>query len=1052
MEEATGHQCPFCNPVAECVFHRGQLVVGLWDAFPVSPGHALLVPIRHVSSWFEATREERIELLDSVDIARERVLQRHQPHGFNIGVNIGEVGGQTVPHLHVHLIPRYPDDAPDPRGGVRWVIPGKANYLARQAAGLELLPDLPHQQALVQGESDPLLPHLRVQLQRSVAADIAVAFVLRSGVDRLMEHLRDMLDRGGRLRLLTGDYFDVTEPEALSQLLDLEGRLELRVFETAGGSFHPKAYIFHHADGQAVAYVGSSNLSAAALGDGVEWNYRVISSQDARGLRDVMDGYERLFRHPSTKPLTVDWIEEYRKRRRTVQVAAVELPLERPEPPPTPHIVQQEALAALSRTRQAGNTAGLVVLATGLGKTWLTAFDSNRPEYNRVLFIAHREEILAQAMATFRRIRPMARLGKYTGTQKDLTANVLFASIQTLGRQRHLTLFARDSFDYVVVDEFHHASAPTYRRLIDYFTPKFLLGLTATPERTDGGDLLSLCGNNLVYRCDVPAGIEHGLLCAYKYFGVPDEVDYANIPWRSNRFDEEALTNAVATQKRATNMLEQYRKRSGKRTIAFCCSHRHADFTAQFFRDHGVKAVAVHSGATSAPRAASLEQLQAGALDVVCAVDMFNEGIDLPAIDTVMMLRPTESRILWLQQFGRGLRNAAGKPYLTVIDYIGNHRAFLIKPRALFGLGDGFRDVALMLERVLNGTAELPPGCEVTYDLAAIDILRSLLPIGPAADLIKEFYLDFRERQGIRPTASECYQEGYNPRAIRAAHGSWLRFVEHMGDLSAEDKQVVEQHDGFLRALEITPLTKSFKLITLLSMLGAARFPGEIGIEELLDGFVRLVDRTPSLKAEIDIPLSNPQAVRRLLEENPINAWAGGRGTEGGPYFAYADGVFRTTFVVAAPLRESFVMLVRELVEWRLAEYIGRVPPPAESSGTEFIAKVIQSSGRPIIMLPDRTRTTGVPRGTVPLRVGDQRYEADFAKVALNVIRTPGDKQNQLAEVLRGWFGPKAGQPGTSHRVQFRLADGVWVMSRCDGSHVVESDRGTHTTSGDGEG
>ena len=230
---------------------------------------------------------------------------------------------------------------------------------------------------------------------------------------------------------------------------------------------------------------------------------------------------------------------------------------------PQPHAVQVEALTALEATRAVGNKVGLVVLATGLGKTWLSAFDTSRPEYVRVLFVAHREEILTQARETYRQIRPDARLGMYTGTEKAPEADVVFASIQTLGRRDQLPRFAPSTFDYIVVDEFHHAAASTYRRLLDHFTPKFLLGLTATPERTDGGDLLAICQENVVYRCDLNEGVRRALLCPFRYFGVPDEVDYRNIPWRSSRFDEEALTTAVATEARARNILEHYQKWAG---------------------------------------------------------------------------------------------------------------------------------------------------------------------------------------------------------------------------------------------------------------------------------------------------------------------------------------------------------------------------------------------------------------------------------------------------------------------------------------------------------
>src|SRR5262249_16516858 len=513
-------------------------------------------------------------------------------------------------------------------------------------------------------------------------------------------------------------------------------------------TFHPKAYILHLDGGDGVAFVGSSNVSETAFGSGIEWNYRVVHSRDRAGFTTAANAFEELFRDPRTRPLTSAWIDAYRRRRPLELTVLVEVA---PEPlaPVAPHTVQQEALDALVRTRAEGNAAGLVVLATGLGKTWLAAFDTSRTDYRRVLFVAHREEILDQAYQTFRRIRPEAHLGLYTGEEKDGNADVLFASVQTLSRARHLDQFTRDVFDYIVIDEFHHAAAATYRRIIDHFTPRFLLGLTATPERSDGGDLLALCGENLVYQCDLAEGIRRNLLVPFHYYGVPDEVDYPNIPGRSSRFDEEALTRAVATTSRAQNALEQWRQRGGRRTLAFCCSMRHADFMATFFRESGIKAAAVHSGQDSAPRALSLERLEDGELDVVFAVDMLNEGVDLPNVDTIMMLRPTESRVLWLQQFGRGLRKAEAKPHVTVIDYIGNHRTFLIKPQTLLGLPEGDVAVAQALERAVAGRLQnLPPGCAVTYDLKAVEILQGLLRSIPRGEALANWYIDFRERHG----------------------------------------------------------------------------------------------------------------------------------------------------------------------------------------------------------------------------------------------------------------------------------------------------------------
>lgn len=598
-----------------------------------------------------------------------------------------------------------------------------------------------------------------------------------------------------------------------------------------------------------------------------------------------------------------------------------------------PHPIQVEALAALEATRAAGNQAGLIVLATGLGKTWLSAFDSNRAEFQRVLFVAHREEILEQARNTFRQIRPTATLGLYTGSEKVKDAEVVFASVQTLGQRRHLDVFGPSDFQYVVIDEFHHAAAPTYRQVLDHFTPAFLLGLTATPERTDGGDLLALCQENLVYRCDVAEGIQRALLCPFRYFGVPDDVDYRNIPWRNSRFDEDALTAAVATAARARNILDQYRKRAGKRTIAFCCSQRHADFMAKSFSESGVRAVAIHSGPETAPRAKSQQELEAGTIDVICAVDMFNEGVDLPHLDTVMMLRPTESPIVWLQQFGRGLRLAPGKDHLTVIDYVGNHKSFLLKVRALFGLGPDYSEIARVLDQVSASRITLPPGCEVTYDLVAVDILRHLLPRGAsAAAASNRYYDEFKERIGRRASAVEVFHDGYNPRAMGQAPGSWLGFLEAKGDLSVHQRELLQRHGAFLNALETTPMTRSFKMVMLQAMLRPDLLPGRINITDLVSEFARLAARSAVLRNDVGVALGDAAKLRRYLEKYPIAAWTEGKGTGGQPYFEYEGGVFASTFEVAPDERRGFQELVREIVEWRLAQYLQRRPESASGN------------------------------------------------------------------------------------------------------------------------
>ena len=572
------------------------------DRFPVAPGHSLIVPHRPIATWWEANDDERAGLWSLVDVVKAQLDAEYQPAGYNVGFNAGIAAGQTVGHLHIHVIPRYAGDVSDPRGGIRHVIPGRANYL------LPPLPDLP---PLVDGQERSLRLELLRCLRSNVfdRIDLVVSFIMKSGLAIIARPLEDAIERGARARILTTDYLEITDADALARLLDLADsfgdRLEVRVFSDASTSFHPKAYLFWAADGAAArAYVGSSNLSASGIDGGVEWSVGVDQ------VTALVAGYERLWSDPRSHPLSHELLRDYRARWHPHRLAPPEVEPEPPAEPPSPRPVQREALDALEQTRLAGHAAGLVVMATGLGKTWLAAFDTARPQFRRILFVAHRDEILRQSRDVFRMVQPDADLGLFTGTEKNPGARIVFASVQTLAGR--LEEFDPDEFDYIVVDEFHHAAARTYRRLIDHFRAAFLLGLTATPERLDGADLLALCGDNVVFECNLVDGIARGDLARFDYFGIADNVDYTPIPWRSGRFEAEALTDAVATQARAQQVLDEWRAKGGGPTLGFCVTVRHADFMAEFFRDAGVAAAAVHSGPTSAPRTHTIDDLRSG--------------------------------------------------------------------------------------------------------------------------------------------------------------------------------------------------------------------------------------------------------------------------------------------------------------------------------------------------------------------------------------------------------------------------------------------------------
>ena len=1032
--------CPFCGPAHERVFHdTDPEFVCLWDGFAVSPGHALVVPRRHVATWFEATFDEQVALLRGIEIAKNAIEYLHRPDGFNIGVNVGAAGGQTVPHLHVHVIPRYTGDVPDPRGGVRYVIPDKANYLAvREAPAAYTVEALTPAIDVMSGTpTAPLLDALKKDLAHAVQVDIAVAFVLQSGLVQLEPYLTEVLQAGGKVRLLTGDYMDVTEPRALLRLLDMrEGLLvseqqgscplELRVFQTDHTlGFHPKAYLIGRRGGELVAYIGSSNLTHSALLRGIEWNARLSQGTEPRAIKALAREFEDLFAHPRTTALDQGWIDCYLQRRRPPARGGVLLETsgeeEPAQPPPEPHPMQRAALLALQATRTAGNQAGLVVLATGLGKTWLAAFDSAPSK--RVLFVAHREEILRQAAATFRRIRPEASFGFYAGGEKARDAEVLLASVQSLGRMNDLRHFAPDAFDYIVIDEFHHASAATYRRLIDHFSPAFMLALTATPDRSDGGDLLALCGENLVFTCDLWDGVEQQLLSPFRYFGVPDVVDFSNIPWRGRSFDPTELEVAVATAARAQNALEQWQGKKRTRTLAFCVSQRHADFMRDYFAERGVRCVAVHSGPGSASRVEALEALQRGDLDVVFSVDMFNEGIDVPSVDTLLMLRPSESKILWLQQFGRGLRRSDGKEYVSVIDYIGNHKSFLQGAAALLlKKGDRIGELRAKIEDIEAGRLQLPEGCAVTYDLEAIAILRDLLPATSRQQATAQWVMNHLDMHGVRPTLSELWHAGFEPAALRDAFGGWFGFLRSQALLSQGELAAFVANRELFEEQEVTKLTKSYKPLVLLAMISTGNMPGSIGLRELAGEVRRAAARSVALSREI----AAHAVLEQLLIEQPIRALTGGNRGVPSQYFRFEDDRFFVTIAGGAESAAALPDMLREICDLRLAQYLSR---SGEGVGrTRFFCKLFHSNGSPILKLPDRQGAGDLPAGDKPVMVSGKRYTARFVKIAINVLEDPETGRNELAPILRAWFGPDAGNNGRADAVLFDQSSGEWVM------------------------
>lgn len=1015
-------ESPFLAVPATEWLASNDLAFAIADGFPVAPGHALLIPRRLVASWWDATVAEQHALLALAGEVKAQLEIEFAPDGWNLGVNVDEAGGQTVPHLHLHLIPRYAGDVQDPRGGIRHAVPGRGNW---QTMGAEAAPGYDTGPVrLFDGVRRPLGAEL-IRLLRGASydrLDVAVAFATPSGVEFLATALADGLDRGLQVRLLTSDYLDVTDPVALERLLDLAampraGSLQLRVVETTGAcGFHAKSYLFSSSDGpDAACLVGSSNLTRAALAGNVEWNLQV----------ERIEAFRATFTELWEGSVVADhgWVASYRARRRVAppsgsRIAAV-VPEEVAELP-VPRTLQRRALAALSDARDEGHRSGLVVMATGLGKTWLAAFDTTSA--TRTLFIAHREEILQQSLEVFRQVQPERKLGLATGSQRDLDADVLFASVQWL--HRNLDRIAPDWFERVVVDEFHHAAARSYRKVIDHLRPQFLLGLTATPERLDGADLLALTGDNLVFDVGLVEGIDLGELVPFRYVGIRDDtVDYASLSWRAGRFDEQQLTGAMSTRARAEHVLESWREHGGGRTLAFCVTTAHADFMAASFAEAGVRAVAVHTGATSAPRRGSIERLRDGELDVVFSVDLFNEGLDVPNIDTVMMLRPTQSPVVFLQQLGRGLRRYQGKERLLVLDFIGNHRSFLDRPRLLVGLLTGREpDPARALELLRDADLQLPAGCEVDLPLEAIELLERMRRRGRQSAL--EGFVRARvDETGQRPTAVQCLRAGLNPASARTAKGGWFDWLAGLDVLTDDERRAAEASATFLRAVEREHIRKSFKLLTLRAIVRRGWLFTAAPIDELAEEMRQAVLGDPRLLRDVaDAHAADPvqashEVWRSYVRKNPVAAWAGEMRTDAtSAPFEVTDAGLVAKLRVPEGLRPGVEELVAELVEWRLVRYIDALSVAVTDAGTARLKVARNASWRPILFLR-RDQNPALPDGEVDVIVDGEPHVARFVKVACNVLARPGASDNVLPDVLVRWFGEDAGEPGTDHTV-----------------------------------
>ncbi len=678
------------------------------------------------------------------------------------------------------------------------------------------------------GEGKKVISSIEAELLRCEKFQISVAFITMGGITPLLQTLKKLEDRGIQGEVLTTNYLDFSEPRALAKLNELSNiTLKMYDVEAAGNGFHTKGYIFKKEEVYRII-LGSSNMTSAALTSNIEWNTKIISTDQGEVACEIVKDFHELWN--SNYALDFDkFFEIYKARYEIIKHQREEA---KKDALPSfekytlkPNSMQEEFIVNLRKIIEEGEERALLISATGTGKTYASAFAMRELGFKKVLFIVHRAQLAKQAKKSFERIfNNSVSMGIVGDGKHEYDCDLVFAMVETLNRDEHLFKYEKNTFDCIILDEAHHSPANTYQKVMAYFKPKLFLGMTATPDKRDdhieGRNVYELFHHRIAHEIRLQKAMEDNLLCPFHYFGISDIAILDNKILKKKSLTEKDF-NQLTSEERVDHVIEQaqYYGYSGDRVkgLIFCSRNKECEILSKMFNERGYRTLALSNETPQKLRETAFERLamkeedaadELQPLDYIFSVDILNEGIDIVEVNQVIMLRPTQSPIVFIQQLGRGLRTAEGKEYVVILDFIGNYDNNFMIPVALSG--DRTYNADLIRKYVISGNSTIPGASTIHFDEISKDkIFYAIDSIKPSTfkDLIKEGYINLKNRLGRRPMLIDFYEnDEIDPLVIIREYKTYFLFAEQM-----------EKTDKLFKLTEQEKLTLEYLSKTILS-------------------------------------------------------------------------------------------------------------------------------------------------------------------------------------------------------------------------------------------